>query len=176
MTINQKAVEADARLDGKFVLATNTELPAEEVALAYKSLWRVERAFRETKSTLEVRPIYHHNDAAIVGQIVACFLALRLEVDLQRRLDERGSQVSWLDLMRDLGQLAAVDLSLDGQRYRLRTELQGQAHQAFAAAGVRPPATVTHLGKGDPPPPGGSRPRRRNVVPKSNPRLTSHAP
>ena len=176
VTINQKAVEADARLDGKFVLATNTELPAEEVALAYKSLWRVERAFRETKSTLEVRPIYHQNDAAIVGHIVACFLALRLEVDLQRRLDERGSQVSWPDLMRDLGQLAAVDLSLDGQRYRLRTELQGQAHQAFLAAGVRPPATVTHLGKGDPPPPRGSRPRRRNVVPKSNPCLASHAP
>jgi hypothetical protein len=176
VTINQKAVEADARLDGKFVLATNTELPAEEVALAYKSLWRVERAFRETKSTLEVRPIYHHNDAAIVGHIVACFLALRLEVDLQRRLDERGSQVSWLDLMRDLGQLAAVDLSLDGQRYRLRTELQGQAHQAFLAAGVRPPATVTHLGEGDPPPPRDSRPRRRNVVPKSDPRLASHAP
>jgi hypothetical protein len=174
VTINQKAVEADARLDGKFVLRTNTDLPAEAVALAYKSLWRVERAFRETKSTLEVRPIYHQNDEAIVGHIVACFLALRLEVDLQRRLDERGSQVSWPDLMRDLRQLSAVDLRLDGQRYRLRTELQGQAHQAFAAAGVRPPATVTHVGEGDPPPPRASRPGKRNVVPKSNPRLTTH--
>lgn len=109
VTINQKAVEADARLDGKFVLRTNTRLSAEEVALAYKSLWRVERAFRDTKSTLEVRPIYHQNDEAIAGHIAACFLALRLEVDLQRRLDERGSQVSWPDLMRDLQQLSAVD-------------------------------------------------------------------
>jgi len=175
VTIDPKAVEADARLDGKFVLVTNTELPAAEVALAYKSLWRVERAFRETKSTLEVRPIYHQNDEAIVGHIVACFLALRLEVDLQRRLDERGAELSWPDLMRDLRQLSAVDLLLDGQRYRLRTELQGQAHHAFAAAGVRPPATVTHLGEGDPPPPKRSRPGRRNVVPKSNPRLTTHA-
>ena len=168
VTINQKAVEADARLDGKFVLQTNTGLSAEDVALAYKSLWRVERAFRETKSTLEVRPIYHQNDETIVGHIVACFLALRLEVDLQRRLDERGSQVSWLDLMRDLGRLSAVDLTLDGERYRLRTELQGQAHHAFAAAGLRPPATVTHLGKGDPPPPKHPQPSRRKVVPKSN--------
>ena len=103
-----------------------------------------------------------------MGHIVACFLALRLEVDLQRRLDERGSHASWLDLMRDLGQLSAVDLTLDGERYRLRTELQGQAHHAFAAAGLRPPATVTHLGKGDPPPPKRSLPSRRNVVPKSN--------
>jgi hypothetical protein len=175
VTIDPKAVEADARLDGKFVLLTNTDLPADEVALAYKSLWRVERAFRETKSTLEVRPIYHQNDEAIVGHIVACFLALRLEVDLQRRLDERGSQVSWPDLMRDLHQLSAVDLSLDGQRYRLRTELQGQAHEAFAAAGVRPPATVTHLGDGDPPPPNHPRPDTRNVVPKSKTRLATLA-
>ena len=175
VTINRKAVEADARLDGKFVLQTNTDLPADEVALAYKSLWRVERAFRETKSTLEVRPIYHQNDEAIVGHIVACFLALRLEVDLQRRLDERGSQVSWPDLMRDLRQLSAVDLSLDGERYRLRTDLQGQAHQAFAAVGVRPPATVTHLGDADPPLPRSPRPKPRNVVPKSKPRPTTHA-
>ena len=47
VTINPKAVEDDARLDGKFVLTTNTLLPTDQVALAYKSLWRVERTFRE---------------------------------------------------------------------------------------------------------------------------------
>jgi hypothetical protein len=54
VTINPAAVERDARLDGKFVLRTNTTLPAAEVARAYKSLWRVERTFREEKSTLDV--------------------------------------------------------------------------------------------------------------------------
>ena len=53
--IDEKAVAAEARYDGKFVLRTNTDLEAEEVARTYKSLWRVERIFRETKSTLEVR-------------------------------------------------------------------------------------------------------------------------
>ena len=38
------------------------------------------------------------------------------------------------------------DARLDGQRYQLRTDLVGAAHHAFAAAGVRPPATVTPLG------------------------------
>ena len=146
VTINRAAVAADARLDGKFVLRSNTTLPADEVARAYKSLWRVERTFREQKSTLEVRPIFHHRDDTSVGHIVACFLALRLEVDLQRRLDERGVDISWPDLMRDLGQVHAVEVTLDGQRYRLRTDLVGGAHHAFAAAGVRPPATVTPLG------------------------------
>jgi hypothetical protein len=120
------------------------------VALAYKSVWRVERSFGETKSTLEARPMDHQNNEAMVGHIVAWLLALGLVVDLQRRLDERGLQASWPDFMRNLKQLAAVDLHRNGQRYRLRTALQGQAYQAFVAAGVRPPATVTHLARGIP--------------------------
>jgi len=57
----------------------------DQVARAYKSLWGIERAFRETKSTLEVRPAFHHRDGTTLGHIVGCFLAPRLEVDLPPR-------------------------------------------------------------------------------------------
>jgi Transposase DDE domain len=56
VSLDEAAIEREARLDGKFVLTTSTELPVAEVAKAYKSLWRVERAFREMKSTLDVPP------------------------------------------------------------------------------------------------------------------------
>ncbi len=151
VAIDADAVRRDARLDGKFVLTINTDLPAGEISLTYKSLWRVERIFREEKSTLEVRPIFHHRDDTSIGHIVASFLALRLEMDLQHRLDEAAVEVSWPDLMRNLGQVQAVTVDLDGQRYRLRTDLVGVAHQAFSAAGVRVPSPVTRLG---PSPPG----------------------
>jgi hypothetical protein len=144
-TLDEAALIADARLDGKFVLTTNTDLPAEQVALTYKSLWRVERTFREQKSTLEVRPLYHQRDDTCIGHIVASFLALRLEVDLQRRLEKQGAEVSWPGLMRDLQQVQAVTVELDGHSYQLRTDLKGASHQAFAAAGVRPPPMVTPL-------------------------------
>jgi hypothetical protein len=150
VTIDDAAIQWDARLDGKFVLRTNTDLSTEEVALAYKSLWRVERTFREEKSTLEVRPIYHHRDDTSIGHIVASFLALRLEVDLQRRLDERGVDVSWADLMRDLDQVRAVVVDLDGKRFRLRTDMVGTAHHAFVAAGVRPPPLAALVGDSPP--------------------------
>jgi hypothetical protein len=145
--IDDEAVARDARLDGKFVLRTNTALPADEVARTYKGLWRVERTFREEKSTLEVRPIFHHCDENRIGHIVASFLALRLEVDLQRRLEEKGIEVSWPDVMRDLMRVQAVTVELDGQSYRLRTDLTGRATQLFQAAGVRPPGPVTSLGR-----------------------------
>ncbi|MFP3868516.1 MAG: IS1634 family transposase [Desulfobacteraceae bacterium] len=145
-TIDDDAVQRDARLDGKFVLTTNTNLPADEVAKTYKSLWRVERTFWEQKSTLEVRPIYRQRDDISMGHIVASFLALRLEVDLQQRLEERQAEVSWPDLRRDLAQVQSVLIELDGNRYQLRTDMVGSAHHAFAAAGVRPPSPVTCLG------------------------------
>jgi hypothetical protein len=120
VTLDEAAIAREARLDGKFVLTTSTELPAAEVAKAYKSLWRVERAFRTLKSTLDVRPIYHQRDDSVIGHITGCFLALRLEVDLQRRLDAKGLTAPWPDLMRDLARLQAVIVDLDGTRYRLR--------------------------------------------------------
>jgi hypothetical protein len=146
VTLNEAAIAREARLDGKFVLTTSTDLSGTEVALAYKSLWRVERAFRTLKSTLDVRPIFHQRDDSVIGHIVGCFLALRLEVDLQRRLDAKGLTVSWPDLMRDLARLQAVIVELDGTRYRLRTDCPGHAAKAFQAAGVAIPTAVAALG------------------------------
>lgn len=143
--IDKEAVKRESRFDGKFVLTTNTELAADEVAKTYKGLWRVERMFREQKSTLAVRPLFQHRDDTSVGHIVASFLALRLEVDLHSRLKEREGEVSWPDLMRDLSQVHAVRVELNGKHYVLRTNLEGSSYQAFAAAGIRPPAAVTPL-------------------------------
>ena len=90
------------------MLTTSTELPAAEVAKASKSLWRVERAFRTLKSALDVRPIFHQRDDSVIGPITGGFLALRLEVDLPRRLDAKGLAGPWPDLMRDLARLQAA--------------------------------------------------------------------
>ena len=66
------------RFDGKWVLRTNTRLSAKNVALKYKELWQVEHAFRNMKSILETRPIYHRLDETIRGHVFCSFLALML--------------------------------------------------------------------------------------------------
>jgi len=106
--------------------------------------------FANRSQHLRCAPIYHHRDDTSIGYIVASFLALRLEVDLQRRLEGRKVRVAWPNLMRDLVQVQAVEVDLDGRRYRLRTDMVGAAHEAFAAAGLRPPSPVTHLGPARP--------------------------
>lgn len=66
--------------------------------------------------------------------------------EAESRIAELVADVSWPDLMRDLGEVKAVDVTLDGQLYRLRTDLQGSAFAAFAADGVRPPPVLSHTG------------------------------
>jgi hypothetical protein len=143
--INFDAVREDERFDGKFVVRTTTNLPAHEVALAYKSLWRVERVFRETKSNLEVRPIFHHIDSQCVGHIIASFLALRLQIHLERALEDKGVQLPWAEVIGELKEVRAVNLTLEGRNYRIRTDVKGPALLAFQAAGVRVPPRVASL-------------------------------
>ncbi|MDO9110902.1 MAG: IS1634 family transposase, partial [Desulfatirhabdiaceae bacterium] len=78
VSIDRDKIEQEARFDGKWVLKTNTRLSPEDVALKYKELWQVEQVFRDMKSILETRPIYHQTDEAIRGHVFCSFLALLL--------------------------------------------------------------------------------------------------
>lgn len=139
VSIDRKSLAQEARFDGKYVLKTNTSLSPEETARAYKSLYQVEKAFRELKSGLELRPVYHWNDTRVKGHIMVCFLALVLETALCRHLKEAGSSFSYLDLMDDLKELRAVEVEWEGQKYLARTEMTGHAFEAFKALKLRPP-------------------------------------
>ena len=94
-TINEDKIREEERYDGKWVLTTNTELAAREVALKYKQLWMVEDIFRSMKSLLETRPIYHKCDETIRGHVFCSFLALVLRKELQDRLERKGWSLEW---------------------------------------------------------------------------------
>jgi hypothetical protein len=140
--VDEAKLQEAARYDGTWVLRTNTELPTAEVALQYKQLWLVEQWFRSCKSLLATRPIYHHRDATIRGHVFCSFLALVLRQELQARVEERGLQFEWADIIRDLERVQYVEVEQGGKRYQLRSELQGTAGRVFQAVGVAVPPTV----------------------------------
>ena len=140
--LNEAAIEADARYDGKFVVLTNTNRDAAEVAQSYKTLWRVERAFRDLKSSLEIRPVYVWTDEHVRGHVAVCFLVFVLESYLRHKL---GEAVSYRQALTDLEKLKAVPLQIKGKRYLLRTELEGTAPAVFRILGIRPPNRVEEL-------------------------------
>ena len=115
------------------------------VALQYKRLWMVEAMFRTTKSILETRPIYHKCDETIRGHVFCTFLALRLKAELEKRLQDRGEQWEWAEVLRGLDDLQEVEASFRGRGYRLRSKLTGHAHKAIRAAGVAVPPTIREV-------------------------------
>jgi hypothetical protein len=143
--VDEAKIAEDARYDGKWVLRTNTEIDAAEVALQYKRLWMVEQWFRSCKSLIHTRPIYHHLDATIRGHVFCSFLALVLRQELQARLEKRGHDLEWADVIQDLGQLHTTEVQQDGKRFLLRDEAKGTCGSVFQAAGVALPPTVQQV-------------------------------
>jgi hypothetical protein len=143
--IDEAKVAADARYDGKWVLRTNTDLDSAEVALQYKQLWMVEQWFRSCKTLLQTRPIFHRCDETIRGHVFCSFLALVLRQELQARLEERGHEFEWADVIGDLDRLQVVEVEQDGKRFLLRTEAQGTCGKVFQAVGVALPPTVQQV-------------------------------
>ena len=79
----------EQRFDGMWVLRTNTELSAVEIALRYKQLWMVEQIFRTAKSLLDTRPIFHKTDATISAMGGAGAARRALSPHGQRRRERR---------------------------------------------------------------------------------------
>jgi hypothetical protein len=142
VTIDRAKVKEEARYDGKFVLRTNLKMDAGEVAVKYKELWRVERAFRTVKSVLETRPIYHKRDETILGHVFASFLALVVMHELDKRLAAKGYKLEWEDVKQDLEALSEVEVFEGKESYWLRTEFAGVASKVFRALGIGVPPTV----------------------------------
>lgn len=146
VTLDRAKIAEDAHYDGKWVLRTNTDLPAPEVALAYKGLWQVEQAFRILKTPLELWPIYHWTEPRIRGHVMICFLAFVLRQLLTSKLEKIGWRGSFTELLSALGRVQATVLrGKGGQTFRLRDEIPAQAMPAFHAVGMRAPRRVERL-------------------------------
>ena len=143
--IDLARVKSEERFDGKWVLITNTKLPADQVALKYKELWRVERVFRDVKSLLETRPVYHQNDANIAGHVFCSFLALVLRKELDQRLATHKHRFEWLQIKQDLKALKQVEIEENGQRFSIRSECKGVCGKIFQSVHVALPPTIKAL-------------------------------
>lgn len=87
---NSDAIEAEARLDGCYVIRTNlgqATFAASDVVRAYKSLSQAERAFRSVKTVdLEIRPIHHRLPDRVRAHVLLCMLAYYLEWHMRQAL------------------------------------------------------------------------------------------
>lgn len=138
--IDKAAVRARERLDGKFVVHSNDDsLSAEDMALGYKQLQRVEEAWRTLKSGLHMRPVYHWAPHRICAHISLSVLALVLE-----RVAENACHDTWRNIRDELKQIKLAQLSSPNGMVWQVTEPRQKAAKLLKLLKIDKPAAIHH--------------------------------
>jgi hypothetical protein len=111
----------------------------------------VDSLFRNMKSLLDTRPIYHKCSETIRGRDFCSFPVLLLMPELQEKMDDRGwMDAEWNDVIRDLDALVETQVQTNtGERFIIRGALKGWCGKTFQAAGVAIPPAIRPVGEGD---------------------------
>lgn len=139
--IDQARGREQKRLDGKFVVHSNDDtLNAEDLALGYKQLQRVEEAWRSLKSGLRLRPVYHYAPHRIHAHVFLTVLALLLE-----RIAEQACGDTWRNIRDDLKKIKLAQLlSPNGTVWQI-TEPSPEATKRLKSLKIKKPPPVVHL-------------------------------
>ena len=139
--IDKGKIREEEHLDGKYVLSTSDDtLTPEDVALGYKQLLEVERAFRTLKTTLDLRPIYHRKNERIQSHVFLCFLALLLV-----RIAERKTNLTW-DCIRDaMERLHRIDFFSKDGRVLQTTEPTSQQVNILKMLNIQSPKRIQDI-------------------------------
>jgi hypothetical protein len=133
------------RGDGKFVVHSNDDtLTPEDLALGYKQLTQVERAWRLLKSGLRIRPMFHWAPHRICAHVSLTMVALLLE-----RLAERACGDTWRNIRDDLRQIKLAQfLTPQGELWQVTDPLPAAANR-LKQLKIPPPPPVLKI---EPPP------------------------
>lgn len=139
--IDAARVKAAERLDGKFVVHSNDDtLSAEDMALGYKQLQRVEEAWRRLKTGLRLRPVYHWAVHRIHAHVALTVLALLLE-----RVAEHACGDTWRNIRDDLKQVKLAQLSSPNGTVWQVTEPAAPAAKRLKSLEIKSPPPVLKL-------------------------------
>jgi hypothetical protein len=135
--VNEEAVAKERRLEGRYFLLTNAaSLSPSEAVEAYFTLQEVERAFREMKDFLRLRPVYHRIDRRVRGHLFVCVLSYLLERSLSHQLRQAGSELSARGALDSVSRIHAVETRIAHQTIWTTSRPPPQAAEVFHAMGM----------------------------------------
>ncbi len=102
--LNQEKIVEDEKLDGiKGYVTNDKSLNHQNIIEHYQNLWHIEKAFRISKTDLQIRPIYHRLESRIKAHILISFVsyAIYREFEIKTHEIKKEYQVS-NKIIRDL--------------------------------------------------------------------------
>jgi transposase len=141
LELDHSAIKDAERYDGKWVATSNDDtLSAEDMALGYKQLMRVEQCWRQLKSGLRLRPVFHHRPWRIQAHVSLTVLGLLLE-----RIAEIRTGDTWRNIRDQLDAIKVVEYEHGGARVRQTTELSPSAVSLLKQLKVATPPLIHHV-------------------------------
>jgi transposase len=136
---NEQRKAKAVALDGCYLLKTDrVDMSDQQIWQTYTLLTRVESAFRDMKSPLMERPIFHQLEHRVQAHIFVCVLAYHLLVAIEKQFRDRGQQTSWETIREALRTHQVVTVVMPttaGRTLRLRRATTAEeAHQDIYSA------------------------------------------
>lgn len=138
LRIDRAAAKAEEGLDGKYLLrSSDPKLSAEDIATGYKQLLEVERGWRDMKSIIDLRPVYHRLEDRIRAHVLLCWLALLLI-----RIIETTCNDTWSNLRLQLERLHVGTFTGPAGTFRQCTEITKTQQTILAALQIPAPPRI----------------------------------
>jgi len=136
-TVDRAKLRGERRVEGTYLLQTNDRsLDTGQTVAAYKELLMVERAFRELKGLMEMRPIYHQTQARVRAHLFVAHLALLLGCALHKALTRAKLTLALDTAVEALRPIRLVELDVAGQPLRLVTRPGPHGQAVLRAVGI----------------------------------------
>lgn len=132
-------LEQEKALEGKYLIQTEEkDISPIQAVEVYKELSEVERAFRELKDVIEMRPIYHHKSDRVRAHVFVASLAFLLDRALEKKLKSLQLDISSKEAWQLLRTIRVVEIDLDnGDRKRSVTEGSARASRILRVLGIK---------------------------------------
>lgn len=112
-TLHKDRLRATRRREGRYLLRSNlSDADPAQLWRYYIQLTEIEQAFKELKSDLAIRPIYHQLDHRIEAHIFVAFVAYCLFVTLKQRLRPLAPGLTPRAVLEKLRAMQMVDVNL----------------------------------------------------------------
>jgi hypothetical protein len=133
VNINQQKIINDEKWDGLKGYITNTSLSAKEVYEQYNSLLVIEKAFRVTKETIKLRPLFHFTPRRIEEHVCICFVTYKMYKELERILKLKNIILIVNKVLNIAKTITTIKINLPERGYKLtKTMLITPKHKSIA--------------------------------------------
>lgn len=128
-SVDEDLIIKNTKLLGIKGYFTDLHLTNKEIIDHYHNLFKIEHAFRISKSDLEVRPIFHHKEASIKNHILLCFMALCISIYLELK-----TKMSIKEIVHQLRNVSEIHLEskITGNTIKTRGELSPTVKEILA--------------------------------------------